>query len=62
MNGDPMRRFEELCDLIAVEQDVQKFSALVTELNQLDATRSLPVISRQQPPSHGLQIDRTQFC
>ena len=30
-----MRRFEELCDLIAIEQDVEKFSALVTELNQL---------------------------
>jgi len=41
-----MRRFEELCDLIAIEQDVENFSALVTELNQLDPTRRLPVISK----------------
>jgi hypothetical protein len=51
-----MRRFEELCDLIAIEQDVENFSALVTELNQLDPTRRLPVISKQPPPSsHTLQ-------
>jgi hypothetical protein len=42
-----MRRFEELCDLIAIERDVVNFSALVTELNELDPTRRLPVISRQ---------------
>jgi hypothetical protein len=47
-----MRRFEELCDLIAIEQDVEKFSILVTELNQLDPTRRLPVVSRQPSPSH----------
>ena len=55
MSGDPMRRFEELCDLIAIEQDVENFSILVTELNQLDPTRRLPVISRQPLPSHALQ-------
>jgi hypothetical protein len=55
MNGDPKQRFEELCYLIAIEQDVEKFSVLVTELNQLDPTRRLPVISRQQPPNHTLQ-------
>jgi hypothetical protein len=49
-----MRRFEELCELIAIEQDVENFSALVTELNQLDPTRRLPVISKQPPPSHTL--------
>ncbi len=47
-----MRRFEELCDLIAIEQDKEKFSALVTELNQLDPTRRLPVILKQHTESH----------
>jgi hypothetical protein len=50
-----MRRFEELCDLIAIERDVKIFSTLVTELNQLDPTRRLPVISKRPPPSHALQ-------
>jgi hypothetical protein len=50
-----MRRFEELCDLIAIEQDVESFSALVAELNQLDPTRRLPVISKQAPWSHAPQ-------
>jgi hypothetical protein len=50
-----MRRFEELCDLIAIEQDAENFSILVTELNQLDPTRRLPVISRQPPANHNLQ-------
>jgi hypothetical protein len=50
-----MRRFEELCDLIAIERDVENFSTLVTELNQLDPTRRLPVISKQPQPSHTLQ-------
>ena len=50
-----MRRFEELCDLIVIEHDVERFSALVTELNQLDPTRRLPVISRQPPASYTLQ-------
>ena len=54
-NGEPMRRFEELCDLIAIERDVENFSTLVTELNQLDPTRRLPVISKQPQPSHTLQ-------
>lgn len=45
-----MRRFEELCDLIAIERDVVNFSALVSELNELDPTRRLPVISRQPTP------------
>ena len=54
-NGDPMRRFEELCDLIAIERDLAEFSALVTELNELDPTRRLPVISRQPIPSYTLQ-------
>jgi hypothetical protein len=49
-----MRQFEELCDLIVIEQDVEKFSALVMELNQLDPTRRLPVISKQSPPSYTL--------
>jgi hypothetical protein len=47
-----MRRFEELCDLIAIERDVDKFSTLVMELNQLDPTRRLPVISKQPSPNH----------
>jgi len=50
--SDPGRRFRELCDLIAIEHDVENFSALVTELNQLDPTRRLPVISKQQQPSY----------
>jgi hypothetical protein len=50
-----MQRFEELCDLIVIEQDIKNFSALVTELNQLDPTRRLPVISKQPPPSHTLK-------
>jgi hypothetical protein len=50
-----MRRFEELCDLIAIERDVEIFSTLVTELNRLDPTRRLPVISKQPPPSDTLQ-------
>jgi hypothetical protein len=45
-NGEPIRRFEELCDLIAIEQDVENFAALVNELNQLDPSRRLPLISR----------------
>ena len=49
-----MRRFEELCDLIAIERDVVNFSALVTELNELDPTHRLPVISRQPNLSHPL--------
>jgi hypothetical protein len=40
MSGEPMQRFEELCDLIAIERDVEEFSTLVTELNQLDPTQS----------------------
>jgi hypothetical protein len=55
MNGDPMRRFEELCDLIAIERDIESFSTLVSELNQLDPTRCLPVISKQPPADHNLQ-------
>jgi hypothetical protein len=55
MNSDPMRRFEELCDLIAIERDIQNFSTLVTELNQLDPTRRLPVIAKQPPANHNLQ-------
>jgi len=55
MNGDPKQRFEELCYLIAIERNVENFSALVTELNQLDPTRRLPVISRQPPPGRTLQ-------
>ncbi len=55
MNGDPKQRFEELCFLIAIERNVENFSALVTELNQLDPTRRLPVISRQPPPGRTLQ-------
>jgi len=54
-NGEPMQRFEELCDLIVIERDLENFSALVTELNQLDPTRRLPVISKQPPPSQTLQ-------
>jgi hypothetical protein len=50
-----MRRFEELCNLIAMEQDVEKFSILVTELNQLDPTRRLPVVLKQPSPSHTVQ-------
>jgi hypothetical protein len=46
-NGEPIRRFEELCDQIAIEQDVEHFAALVNELNQLDPSRRLPLISRQ---------------
>jgi hypothetical protein len=53
--GDPMRRFQELCDLIAIEQDVEKFSMLVTELNQLDPTRRQPVVSKQPSPGHTVQ-------
>jgi hypothetical protein len=55
MDGDPMRRFEELCDLIAIERDAANFSALVTEVNELDPTRRLPVISRQPIPSYAQQ-------
>jgi hypothetical protein len=54
-NGEPMRRFEELCELIAIERDVEIFSTLVTELNRLDPTRRLPVVSKQPPPSDTLQ-------
>lgn len=54
-HGEPMQRFEELCDLIVIERDVEKFSTLVTELNQLDPTRRLPVISKQPPPRQTLQ-------
>ena len=54
-NGDPMRRFEELCDLIVNEQNVERFSILVTELNQRDPTRRLPVVSKQPSPSHTVQ-------
>jgi hypothetical protein len=50
-----MRRFEELCDLIAIEQDVERFSILVTELNQLDPTRQQPVVSKQPSPGHTVQ-------
>jgi len=50
-----MRRFEELCYLIAIERDLENFCALVTELNQLDPTRRLPVISKQPPPNYILQ-------
>jgi hypothetical protein len=46
MGGEPMQRFEELRDLIAIKRDVEEFSTLVTELNQLDPTRRLPVISK----------------
>jgi len=46
-NTDPKRRFEDLCDQIAIEQDVQHFSALVTELNQLDPSHHQPVIFKQ---------------
>jgi hypothetical protein len=46
-----MSRFEELCDLVAMPQDVENFSALVNELNQLDPSRRLPVISKQLPPT-----------
>jgi hypothetical protein len=49
-----MQRFEELCNLIAIERDVENFSALVAELNQLDPTRRLPVISKQQSRSQTL--------
>jgi len=61
-NGEPTRRFEELCCLIAIERDLENFSALVTELNQLDPTRRLPVISKQQPPNYILQIDGRDFA
>jgi len=54
-HGEPMRRFEELCDLIVIERDLEKFSTLVMELNQLDPTRRLPVISKQPPPRQTLQ-------
>ena len=54
MNAEPKRRFEELCHLIVLEHDVENFSALVTELNQLDPTRSLPVICKQPQPTHPL--------
>jgi len=57
-----MRRFEELCNLIAIERDLENFSALVTELNQLDPARRLPVISKQQPPNYILQIDGRDFA
>jgi hypothetical protein len=50
-NGEPIRRFEELCDLIAIERDVENFAALVNELNQLDPSRRLPMISRQSAAS-----------
>ena len=50
-----MRRFEELCDLIVIERDAENFSALVEELNQLDPTHRLPVISKQPAPSQSLQ-------
>jgi hypothetical protein len=52
MNAEPQRRFQELCDQIVIEHDADKFSALVTELNQLDPTRSLPVICKQPPLHH----------
>jgi hypothetical protein len=55
MNADPKRRFEELCDLIAIEQDIENFSHLVTELNRLDPSRSLPVILKQTSPGHAPQ-------
>ena len=35
MNKNETDRFEELCALIAVEQDRRKFMAMVEELNQL---------------------------
>lgn len=54
-SGDPKRRFEQLCYLIAIEHDVEKFSALVIELNQLDPARRLPVVSKQPPPRNILQ-------
>jgi hypothetical protein len=54
-NGEPIRRFEELCDLIAIEQDVENFAALVNELNQLDPSRRLPLISRQPGSGSHLQ-------
>jgi hypothetical protein len=54
MNGESKGRFEELCQLIAIEHDAENFSALVTELNQLDPTHRLPVISKQPAPSHTL--------
>jgi hypothetical protein len=50
-----MRRFQELCELIVIERDVENFSALVTELNQLDPTHRLPVISKQPDPNYTLQ-------
>jgi len=57
-----MRRFEELCDLIAIEQDVERFSILVTELNQLDPTRRLPVVSKQPTPSHTVPNWQVRCC
>jgi hypothetical protein len=47
MNTEPMRRFQELCDLIVIERDAENFSALVTELNKLDPSHRVPVISTE---------------
>ena len=48
-----MERFEELCDLIVIEHDAETFSALVAELNQLDPTRRLPVVSKPHTSGDG---------
>jgi len=47
MTTDSKRRFEELCDLIVIERDIDRFSTLVSELNQLDPTHLLPLVSKQ---------------
>jgi len=51
MTSDSKRRFEELCDLIVIEHDIGRFSTLVMELNQLDPTHLLPLVSKQPPQS-----------
>jgi hypothetical protein len=49
MNKDESNRFQELCALIAVEQDRRKFMTLVEELNHLLSTKDQRLQERNSP-------------
>jgi hypothetical protein len=49
MNKDEIDRFQELCALIAVEQDRRKFMALIEELNQLLSAKDQRLQERNIP-------------
>jgi hypothetical protein len=61
-DGELKERIKQLCDLIAKEQDHQRFSLLIAELNQLleevqplrdrsDSSAQVPLSSQPPEPS-----------